>query len=885
MIGTSLSHYQITAALGAGGMGEVWRATDEKLGREVALKLLPEDFASDPDRHARFEREAKVLASLNHPNIATLHALEHLDGQHVLVMELVEGEGLDEVIARGPIGIDEATAMALQIAEALEAAHEAGIVHRDLKPANIRVRPDGTVKVLDFGLAKAWDTDGGDSSLSLSPTMTRNATMEGVILGTAAYMSPEQARGKPVDRRTDIWAFGVVLWEMLVGQKLFSGDTVSDVMAAVLRADINPEYLPQDTPGPIRQLLRRCLERNSKNRIHDIADARIVIEELLDGRLESASEAGVNFPSTPSRRLLGWSVAFGLGGLVVFAAHLALKPTGTEATPEKVHSAYRQLTFLAGAEGMPAMAPDGESFAYVKEVSGQHDIFLQRVSGSNAVNLTSGCAEDDSEPAFSSDGKRIAFRSECAGGGIFVMGAMGESPRKVTDSGYNPTWSPDGLELAVADEQLDLPFGRSTNSQIWAVHIETGERRKLSEHDAVEPSWSPDGRRVAFWGLRPADAARDLWTVAADGSQSALEAAVPVTDDWPVDWSPIWSPDSRALIFASTRGGTMNLWRIEVDKDSGKPLGEPRPMTAPSSWVGYLSASANGRRIAFVDRNVRSAIQIAEFDPRKATIIGSPKSVPLGTLEVHEHISLAHAGDRVLFASSGLPQHLFMTNPAGELRQLTDGPHRDRQPAFSPDGTTIAFQTDRWPTRMATISTDGGGLRELKSGQTTSAWYPVWSRDSKWLAASGDQGAFLLEVSDGKADGNAIRLPSPGENVAFWPSSWSPDRLKIAGSLISGANKAPGAAIYNVADQAFEFLEIEGVSRLHFLPDGKRLIVTKTDSLELHNLETGETQLVVSATEGSRILGSNLTFDGRRIGWHERTDESDIWLATYEDQP
>ncbi|RLE27024.1 MAG: protein kinase, partial [Acidobacteria bacterium] len=190
MIGTSLSHYQITAALGAGGMGEVWRATDEKLGREVALKLLPEDFASDPDRHARFEREAKVLASLNHANIATLHALEHLDGQHVLVMELVEGEGLDEVIARGPVPIDEALPMALQIAEALEAAHEAGIVHRDLKPANIRIRTDGTVKVLDFGLAKEWEADGGNSSLSISPTMTKNATAAGVILGTAAYMSP-----------------------------------------------------------------------------------------------------------------------------------------------------------------------------------------------------------------------------------------------------------------------------------------------------------------------------------------------------------------------------------------------------------------------------------------------------------------------------------------------------------------------------------------------------------------------------------------------------------------------------------------------------------------------------------------------------------------------
>ena len=233
MIDTTLGHYRITAALGAGGMGEVWRAEDTKLGREVALKMLPEDFADDPDRHARFEREAKVLASLNHPNIATLHALEHLGGKHVLVMELVEGEGLDEVIARGPVPIDEAIAMALQIAEALEAAHEAGIVHRDLKPANIRVRPDGTVKVLDFGLAKAWEAEGGDSNLSMSPTMTKNATAAGVILGTAGYMSPDQARGKRVDRRADIWAFGVVLWEMLTGSKLFVGETLSDVMASV----------------------------------------------------------------------------------------------------------------------------------------------------------------------------------------------------------------------------------------------------------------------------------------------------------------------------------------------------------------------------------------------------------------------------------------------------------------------------------------------------------------------------------------------------------------------------------------------------------------------------------------------------------------------------
>ena len=361
MIGTTLAHYRITAALGAGGMGEVWRATDEKLGREVALKVLPADFAADPERLARFEREAKVLASLNHPNIAHLYGLETVNTQMAagtaapsgsadgfagtsnaepvraepegrspmghasrvpdtdaareplapqgsraageglvgqasrlpdtdagfttfLVMELVEGEDLSERIARGPIPIDEAIPIARQIAEAFEAAHEAGIVHRDLKPANIKLTENGTVKVLDFGLAKAWETESGNSSLSLSPTVTRHSTVEGVILGTAAYMSPEQARGKKVDRRADIWSFGVVLWELLTGRRLFEGETASDILAGVLKDDPNWDDLPQGTPPSIRRLLRRCLERELRRRQQHFGDARL---ELDDGLAEA----------------------------------------------------------------------------------------------------------------------------------------------------------------------------------------------------------------------------------------------------------------------------------------------------------------------------------------------------------------------------------------------------------------------------------------------------------------------------------------------------------------------------------------------------------------------------------------------------------------------
>ena len=277
----------------------MWRAEDTKLGREVALKVLPDAFAEDPERMARFEREARVLARLIHPNIATLYGLETVDSGTgtgagrdgddsrlpsvtFLIMELVEGEGLDEVIARGPVPVDDAFPIALQIAEALEAAHEQGIVHRDLKPANIKVTEDGTVKVLDFGLAKASQPDADGGSADESPTLTARATAAGVILGTAAYMSPEQARGKPVDRRADIWSFGVVLWEMLTGRRLFEGETVSDVLAAVLRAEPDLSALPPDTPNRLASLVERCTRKNPKTRLQAIGDARVELQDILE---------------------------------------------------------------------------------------------------------------------------------------------------------------------------------------------------------------------------------------------------------------------------------------------------------------------------------------------------------------------------------------------------------------------------------------------------------------------------------------------------------------------------------------------------------------------------------------------------------------------------
>ena len=326
-VGSRLGHYDVTALIGEGGMGQVYQATDTKLGRQVALKILPEAFASDPDRLARFQREAQVLASLNHPNIAQIHGIEEQDDTRALVLELVEGPTLADRIAQGPIPVDEALPIAKQIAEALEAAHEAGVIHRDLKPANIKVKDDGTVKVLDFGLAKAFQPDASDANMSQSPTisLTAAATQMGMVIGTAAYMAPEQAKGKVVDKRADVWAFGAVLYEILTGQKPFVGDDVSDTLALVLKFEPEWDALPTDTPARVRQLIHTCLQKEPKERVHDIADVRLAMK----GAFETTVSAPAEPPAAPTLQV--WQRPIPAVGIVLLIAAITLASVGSGA--------------------------------------------------------------------------------------------------------------------------------------------------------------------------------------------------------------------------------------------------------------------------------------------------------------------------------------------------------------------------------------------------------------------------------------------------------------------------------------------------------------------------------------------------------------------------
>src|SRR6202521_4886647 len=381
--GTKLGSYEVVAQIGAGGMGEVYQAHDTKLGRDVAIKVLPEAFAHDPERLARFQREAKMLAALNHPNIATIFGLEHSDGVQYLVMELVLGETLQERVKReGAVPIEEALAIAKQIAEALEAAHEKAIIHRELKPANVKLTPEGKVKVWDYGLAKAFEGDSANDDPSNSPTLSAAATMQGTILGTAAYMSPEQAKGKAVDKRTDIWAFGCVLYELLAGKQAFHGESTTEILASVLREEPDWRALPGSAPVKIRELLKRCLQKDLRQRLHDAADARIEIEEALAApAMEQPAPAAKGVRALGRRALILSLCTLLLGATLTGFAVWKLKPAPA-LPPQPISRIVMTLPpgrVLSGFETGPvvAISPDGTHLVYVASQGGYRRLLLR----------------------------------------------------------------------------------------------------------------------------------------------------------------------------------------------------------------------------------------------------------------------------------------------------------------------------------------------------------------------------------------------------------------------------------------------------------------------------------------------------------------------------
>ena len=543
--GTRIGGYEILSALGAGGMGEVYRARDTRLNRDVAVKVLPELLAADRDRLVRFEREAQTLAALNHPNVAQIYGVVDATGPNdgstmpALVMELVPGEDLAHYITRAPVRVEEALRIAAQIADALDAAHERGIVHRDLKPANIKLTPDGSVKVLDFGLAKALEPASA-GALEAAETFTSPAMTEsGVILGTAPYMAPEQARGQAVDRRADIWAFGCVLYEMLTGRRAFRGGTVSDVSAAILTAEPDWSALPAGTPPHIRRVLARVLQKDPKRRARDIADVRFELENpVVESRdLESAPRDSPRI--WRALAIASIAAACGLGAWMVTNAR-----RGSNGPPVPGNRAIvTQLTNYGGFESDGAIAPDGGSFVYVSNDGTQADIFRRQAEGGDPVRLTNDLAAE-SQLTFAPNGETVFFTRESGGRlEIWRIGALGGNARKIVDNAQAPAVSRDGRRLAWLAREPIGEFG------LVVAAVDGANPRTLVRGLAFQPplppAWSPDSRSIAYssGGLfQP----RNLSIVNADDGRVRQVTAFTNSGEGPTTQS--WLPDGRHLL-------------------------------------------------------------------------------------------------------------------------------------------------------------------------------------------------------------------------------------------------------------------------------------------------------------------------------------------------
>ncbi|HKO57888.1 MAG TPA: protein kinase, partial [Thermoanaerobaculia bacterium] len=475
--GVILGPYEIVAHIGTGGMGEVWRARDSRIGRDVAIKVLPDSFSPGDETVQRFEQEARAAGALNHPGLVTIFDVGTTDGSPYIVMELLEGKNVREALGDDPpsaLPLRKAIDYATQVASALAVAHEKGIIHRDLKPENLFITNDGRVKILDFGLAKlaeeVADVDGRRRT-------ARHLTSAGFVVGTPGYMAPEQVRAQPVDQRTDIFAFGAVVYEMLSGRPAFDGYSAVEMMHAVANAEppsltaIDPKI-----PPAVEAVIFHCLEKNPRDRFQSARDLAFQLRVVSDVQ---ATVTGMRKAPPPKGRR--WRSIAAIGGAALLAAGAAgFTLFRSRGGPVAVPRVFRQLTFADGLEQFPTLSPDGKSFAYVSAESGNQDIFSQRIDGRAAVNLTGDSPDDDSEPAFSPDGSQIAFRSERGGGGIFLMGATGESVRRLTDFGHNPAWSPDGTRIVVSTAATGLrPHVRPATGGLWVIDTRTEVKRQL----------------------------------------------------------------------------------------------------------------------------------------------------------------------------------------------------------------------------------------------------------------------------------------------------------------------------------------------------------------------------------------------------------------------
>ena len=786
--GTHLGPYEILSAIGAGGMGEVYRARDPKLGRDVAIKVLPEAFARDAERMARFQREAKVLASLNHPNIATIHGLEDSGETHALVMELVEGPTLADRIKAGPIPVDEAVRIAKQIADALEYAHERGIIHRDLKPANVKVTNDDAVKVLDFGLAKALEGDPSSIDISTSPTISRMATQQGVLLGTAAYMAPEQARAKPVDRRADIWAFGGVLYEMLTGKTAFQGDTVTDTLAAVIRAEPDWSLLPATTPMRVRVLLQRCLQKDPKQRLRDIGDARIALDEVLFSAPEQSSAAPMPVSAPLWRRALPWSLA-----LLFFAIAATVSFIHFREAPTEQHVVRFQIPPLEKSRfQLFQLSPDGRFLVF--NAKGQ--LWIRALDSVEARPLPG--TEGTEAPGFwwSPDSQYIAFASQ---GKLKKIATSAGPAQALCDASavVGGTWNSDGV----------IVFGQIP-SGLWRVSEAGGAPVQVIKASGgrleILPNLLPDGRHFLYTVVEGKAAEAGIYVGSLDGQQG-VRLLADLTNASYAEASGGAGSIGRRGYLVFNRAGT--LMAQPFDPVQLSLTGAAFPVVeqvATYSGIGSFSLSNSGS-LAYLTSGSGAATQLVWKD-RSGKSTGT-----FGLPGNYQNFRLAPDEKRIAFDSvqSGNQDVWVLDSVRGVTSRLTFDPAPDNLPIWSPDGLRIVWPSLRGGSGfdLYVKSANGTGQDELlvKMG-TPTGWATDWSRDGRylmyqrpgektgqdlWIApqlsegASGDRNPFpYLQTQFDEEEG---KFSPDGHWVAYVSNETGRDEIYVQSFPVSGA--------------------------------------------------------------------------------------------------
>lgn len=882
LIGQKVATYRIEKLLGAGGMGQVYLAFDEKLRRNVALKILPTEYGKNDERVRRFELEARAISKLNHPNIVTIYDVGNAEGIYYIATEFVEGKTLRDLSA-GRFKLRNVMANSIQICDALSAAHAEGIIHRDIKPENVMIRKDGYAKILDFGVAKLSDV--GSETMSQIGAQT----VKGMMIGTPAYMSPAQISGDNIDHRTDIWSCGVVLYEFLTGKNPFKGGSRQETFEAILSkkppppSSINPE-VPPEVDAILEKLFSREKGGGYATAIDLRADLKAIKRELdssATGDLQSGSSVSMRRARRARRPyLVGAAAVLALTAVLIGGYFFFMRGRSAGKGTEWSAATNVPITNQVGTEYFPTLSPDGKDIVYAAEENGQFDIFILRVGGKKPTNLTPNSPLDDTQPAFSPKGDLIAFRSDREPQGIYTIEPSGDNLKRVADFGYHPSWSPDGKQIVVSTWGRDQPTTRPDRGMsLDTVDVQTRTRTELAKIEATQPTWSPNGHRIAYWFYTGTYGRRDIATIPAGGGEPVV-----VAKDFAVsNWNPVWSPDGKFLYFVSSRAGNLNFWRVAIDERTGIVSGEPEPVVTPSNFSRHIAFSRDGKRMAYVQTRNTSNIQAVNFDSAALKTVGEPFWITKGDREIIRP-ELSSDGTRFVMRIIRPTQDDIVTvnRDGSEWRDVTNDEPFDRYIRWSPDGKRFAFTSDRNGGGQVWVSnSDGTGMKQLTFSNESDAatGFPVWSPDGTKLAVFLRDTAFLIDSSSGE---RLSTLPNPPDSKGMVPWDWSPDGKKIAGVLIKPMRQV---AYYSLESGTYETLSALPVTiPVSWLRDGRHVIYVSGNKIVIADTETKKIRDLF-ASQNVEIRAPFVSHDGKILYYGAANNESDIWMLDLTDKP